>query len=247
MKLPLALVSLLALAVCTLPAGSAEEPALLKVCLVSGALEYESDASLAAFQKWIEASYPVRCSRAFRKADDDLPGLENLETCDVALFFTRRLTIDGEQLERVRKYCQSGKPIVAVRTASHGFQKWLAFDKEVLGGNYSNHYPAGPRTQVAIADSAKDHPILAGVKPFASAGSLYKNPDLAADVTVLLTGSNPEHTEPIAWTRLPKDGRVFYTSLGHQEDFRDPNFQRLLVNAIYWTTKRTPPMAKVAP
>ncbi len=247
MKLALCLTVLLAVAASASWTAAAEEPPPLKVCLVSGSLEYESDASLAAFQKWVEAAYPVRCSRAFRKADDDLPGLENLETCDVALFFTRRLAVDGEQLERVKKYCQSGKPIVAVRTASHGFQKWLAFDKEVLGGNYSNHYPEGPRTQVAIEEKAREHAILTGVKPFASAGSLYKNPELAADVTVLLTGSNGDHTEPIAWTRLHKDGRIFYTSLGHQGDFKDPNFQRLLVNALFWTTKRTPPAPKVAP
>src|SRR5262249_6047169 len=144
---------------------------LLRVCLVSGSLEYDSDGSLAAFQKYLEKNYPVKCSRAFRKSDDDLPGLENLETCDVMLLFTRRLTITGKQLETVKKYCQSGKPIVAVRTASHAFQNWLALDKEVLGGNYKGHYGAGPVAQVAIVEAAKQHPILAGVKPFTSKGS----------------------------------------------------------------------------
>src|SRR5262249_31659563 len=96
------------------PAG---DKAPLKVCLVSGSLEYESDKSLAAFRKYLEEKYPVKCSQAFRKSDDDLPGLENLETCDVMLLFTRRLTVGGEQLERIKKYCQGGKPVVAVRTA----------------------------------------------------------------------------------------------------------------------------------
>src|SRR5262249_30104562 len=77
----------------------------LKVCLVSGSVEYESDKSLAAFQEFLEKNYNIQCSRAFRKADDDLPGLENLDTCDVMLLFTRRLTIQGEQLERIKKYC----------------------------------------------------------------------------------------------------------------------------------------------
>src|SRR5439155_3477066 len=72
----------------------------LTVCLVSGSLEYKSDESLAAFQEYLEKHYNVRCSRAFRKSDDDLPGLESLDHCDVMLLFTRRLTIKGEQLER---------------------------------------------------------------------------------------------------------------------------------------------------
>src|SRR5262249_41900520 len=53
------------------------------------------DASLSAFQEFLEKKYNVKCSRAFRKTDDDLPGLDNLDSCDVMLLFTRRLTISG--------------------------------------------------------------------------------------------------------------------------------------------------------
>jgi putative membrane-bound dehydrogenase-like protein len=221
-------------------AGAQDKP--LRVCLVSGSVEYDSDKSLAAFQEYLKKNYNIRCSRAFRKADDDLPGLENLDNCDVMLLFTRRLTIQGEQLERIKKYCTSGKPIVAVRTASHAFQNWLALDKEVLGGDYHNHYPDGPQTRVILTDEGKKHPILAGVQPFKSPGSLYKNPKLASDVEVLLTGDNGQHTEPIAWTRTYKGGRIFYTSLGHPKDFENDNFKRMLANALFWTTRK--PMAK---
>jgi type 1 glutamine amidotransferase len=88
-------------------------------------------------------------------------------------------------------------------------------------------------------DRARKHPILAGLKPFTSAGSLYKNTGLARDVELLLTGTIPKHSEPVAWTRTLKGGRVFYTSLGHPRDFKDDNFRRLLTNALFWTAKRT--------
>jgi putative membrane-bound dehydrogenase-like protein len=224
-----------------LAASSKNTKDLLKVCLVSGALEYQSDQSLAAFQEYLENNYPIRCSRAFRKADEDLPGLENLASCDVAVFFTRRLKIAGEQLERVKRYCQSGKPIVALRTASHGFQNWLAFDRDILGGNYRSHYGAGPITAIQIAEKAKDHPILDGVRSFESAGSLYRNAGIGPDVEVLLTGSIPGNQEPVAWTRVYRGGRIFYTSLGHLNDFKNENFRRMLVNALFWTTKRPMP------
>jgi type 1 glutamine amidotransferase len=222
--------------------SSDEKPAKppLKVCLVSGSLEYESDASLAKLQDHLEEHYRVQCTRAFRKTDDDLPGLEHLETCDVMVLFTRRLTISGPQLERVKKYCRSGKPIVAIRTASHGFQNWLELDREILGGNYRGHYGAGPATHVELVDSARNHPVLKDVKAFSSPGSLYKNTALATDVTVLLKGSGSGHTEPVAWTRSHRGGRVFVTSLGHQRDFSEPSFLRLLVNAVFWTTNRDP-------
>jgi putative heme-binding domain-containing protein len=217
----------------------------LKVCLVSGSLEYKSDESLAGLQKFLEANYPVECVRAFRKTDTDIPGLDALETCDAAIFFTRRLKPEAGQLAAVKKFVESGKPVIGIRTASHGFQEWLEMDRDVFGGDYKNHYKDGPVAEVKLADAAKDHPVLTGVKPFASVGSLYKNAAVAKDVTVLLTGSVPEHTEPVAWVRERKlDGktqRVFYTSLGHPKDFADANFTRLVANGLLWAAGRDVP------
>lgn len=232
----------LVLALIALPCLAADSAKPLKVCLVSGSLEYESNESLAALQKYLEAKYPIRCSRAFIEGRDEthLPGLENLADCDVMLLFTRRLKLEGQDLERIKSYCQSGKPIVGVRTASHAIQTWLDLDKEVLGGNYHGHYGADDGTDIKITEKGKDHPILKDFALFHSAGSLYKNEGLATDNEILMTGTNPEHTDPIAWTRMHKGGRVFYTSLGHQQDFTQQGFLRLLANALFWTAGREP-------
>jgi type 1 glutamine amidotransferase len=215
----------------------------LKVCFVSGSGEYKSDESLASFQKYLaEGKHPIEVSWAKWKGETDLPGLEALETCDTAILFTRRLKIEGDQLERLKKYCQSGKPIVGVRTASHGVQSYLEFDREVLGGNYKGHYGDGPQIKLAFTAKAAAHPVFAGVKEFPPGGSLYKNTGVLEDVEVLANGSidKPEATEPVAWTRVHKGGRVFYTSLGHPKDFEDENFRKLLTNALYWSAGRTP-------
>jgi type 1 glutamine amidotransferase len=54
--------------------------------------------------------------------------------------------------------------------------------------------------------------------------------------------------EPIAWTnRRPDGGRVFYTALGHPDDFRLPAFTRLLVNGIYWSAGLPVPMVDAKP
>ncbi len=156
------------------------------------------------------------------------------------MLFTRRLKLEGDQLDRIKKYCLSGKPLVGIRTASHAIQTWLDLDHEVFGGDYQNHYKEGPLTEVKIAEAAKGHPILKGFQPYQSAGSLYKNPAVAKDVEVLLTGTIPEHAEPVAWTRLYKGGRVFYTSLGHPKDFEEESYLRLIANAILWTANRAP-------
>jgi type 1 glutamine amidotransferase len=210
----------------------------LRIALISGALEYKSDESLIGLQKLLEEKYPVECVRMFRKTDADIEGLDKLAECDLAIFFTRRLKPDDKQLALIKKYVESGKPILGIRTASHGFQNWLEMDKDVYGGNYKNHNPGGPKCEVTVVEQQKDHPILKGVKPFASASSLYKNTGVADDATVLLTGSIPKESEPLAWTRERKLGdkaqRVFYTSLGHADDFAEASFRRLIVNAIGW-------------
>lgn len=211
----------------------------LRVCFISGSAEYDSDKTLPILKKYLEAKYPAVVT-LISAMGDDLPGLENLDKCDVAVLFTRRLKLEGEQLERLKKYCSSGKNLVGIRTASHAIQTWLDLDKEVLGGNYKMHYPDGPLTQIKIVEAEKNHPILKGFVPYQSKASLYRNTGLAKDVTVLLTGSIPDHTEPLAWTRMHKGGRIFYTSLGHQKDFEEENFLKLMTNGILWSANRTP-------
>lgn len=214
------------------------KPEPLKVCLISASGEYKSEESLAGFQKFLEEKYPARCSRAFGKdKGEGIPGLEALDTADVALVFARRITLPEDQLARVKKFCASGKPVVGVRTASHAFQNWLEFDRDVLGGNYKGHYGEGV-TEVRIAEKAKDHPVLAGVKPFSSPYSLYKNTGAADDVEILLTGHIPGKEEPLAWTRMRGGQRIFYVSAGGPDDFKEENFLRLLVNGIFWAARR---------
>lgn len=165
----------------------------------------------------------------------ELPGLEALETCDVALFFTRRLRIDGPDLDRVKQYCESGKPIVAVRTASHGFQNWLEFDKEILGGNYRGHFREGPVQKAVPTPDAEKHPVMNGIGTIESEYSLYRTAPVAPDVTVLMNASIPnEASQPAVWVREYREARVFYTSLGGPKDFENPQFRRLLTNALHW-------------
>src|SRR5207247_8660193 len=142
-------------------------------CRLSGCNTYNSEESLPPFQEYLENNYNVSATRVVRKADDDLPGLEQLEDCDVALVFIKRMKLKGEQLERFKRYATSGRPIVAVRTASHAVQTWLDFDREVLGGNYRSHHSVGPVMKIETIDGAERHPILAGAQINSANDALY--------------------------------------------------------------------------
>jgi len=226
------------------------EKALLKVCIISGSAEYETHKFLPQYKEYLEDRYNIKATLLqctdTEKPGNDIPGLEALDDCDVALIYTRRLEIGGEQLERVKRYALSGRPIVAVRTASHGFQKFLEFDKEVLGGNYHGHFGGSsrgdltaPTQRAEVAEDAKDHPVVRGVSVIKSRYSLYKTAPVAEDVHVLMWSSIPgEEKQPAAWVRQYKGGRIFYTSLGGIQDFENATFQRMIAQALFWTAGR---------
>ena len=67
---------------------------------------------------------------------------------------------------------------------------------------------------------------------------------LAPTATPLLFGDNGKGRHPVTWVNEYKGGRMFYTSLGVPEDFKDGNFRRMLVNAVYWTTRREAPKSR---
>ena len=230
------------LALCLGLSASAADKPPLKVVMLSGAFEYQSAKSCAILAKHLEATLGAKCTilQAKKKQGDDVPGMEALDTADLMVVFMRRQSLKGDQLDRFKRYATSGKPIVGVRTASHAVQTWLALDREVLGGNYHGHYGGGPEQTVSAVPAAKDHPVLTGVGQFTSAYSLYKTSPLAADTTLLMTSTTPKAKapEPAAWVREHKGARIFYTSLGGPEDFKNPPFRRLLVNALFWTARR---------
>ena len=176
----------------------------------------------------------------------DISGMASLAHADLVIVFARRRAFPAEQMTYLRHYLQRGGPLIGLRTASHAFDargegpeghtEWPQFDHDVLGGNYHGHFGNGPVTTVAHAPTGTAHPILKDIKlPFTSSGSLYQNNPIADTARILLTGTIPsESPEPVAWTHRYGASRIFYTSLGGVGDFNNPEFRKLLINAIFW-------------
>ncbi|HEV3340226.1 MAG TPA: ThuA domain-containing protein [Pirellulales bacterium] len=234
------------------------------VVLLIGEDEYQTDRTLPAFAESELTTRGLRVTTLHAdKADpNNFPGLDALATADLLLVSVRRRTPPAEQLARIRAYVESGRPVAGIRTASHAFslrnnqpppaghEAWPEFDARVLGGHYTGHHPApedgAPPTVVSIRKDKRGHPILAGLPddPFTVGSSLYKTSPLAASAEALLTGriEGAEPAEPVAWTNTHyKNGRVFYTSLGHPDDFKVTAFRKLLVNGIFWALNQPVP------
>lgn len=195
--------------------------------------------------------------------------IENLQTladADLCVIAVRRRALPQEQMKMIQEYLNSGKGLIGIRTASHAFNarqdvptpdgakdsagkpkllsQWLRFDEEVLGCKYTGHYDKGPEgTKISLSPAAKNHPILAGLKTngFTSPSWLYTN-DLDPEATPLLIGTvEGQKPEPVAWTFDYKGGRVFYTSLGHWDDWSFDEFRTIMIRAIFWTMNKPIP------
>jgi len=216
---------------------------------------YHADKTLPAFAEELRKRYGCHCTVIHGEGTSRFPAMEEIKAADVAVLYIRRLALPKGQLDLFRAYLDGGKPLVAMRTASHAFavhgqtpdghDQWREFDAEVLGGNYHGHGSNKLGSNIVLSPDMADHPILAGVKPakWHSTGSLYYTAPVKKDATVLMTGSVAERTEPVTWIRKYNDARVFYTSLGHPDDFRQPQFRRLLANAVFWAMDRPLPRA----
>jgi type 1 glutamine amidotransferase len=239
------------------PLLHAAEPA--HIVMMIGEDEYHTWETLPEFaEKELKPlGYRVSIINADATDKNRFPGLiAALKDADLLVLSVRRRTPPQDELEAVRAYLQSGKPLVGIRTACHAFAlrpneklaspelaSWQEFDPEVLGGHYTNHHANGILPAISVAPGAEASPLLQGVSiaKLSGHGSLYKVNPLEPDAVPLLFGAIPDQpTETVAWTRLygPGKARVFYTSLGHPGDFESSDFRRLLLNGIHWALER---------
>jgi type 1 glutamine amidotransferase len=248
----------LAILVLVLTAGAAP-PAAPRVVFMIGEDEYVTWETLPEFAKTeLEPRrFGVTVIHADKAEKNSFPGLvDALRDADALLVSVRRRTPPKEQLDAVRAFIESGRGLVGIRTASHAFAvrkpedtpapplaTWNSFDPEVLGGNYKGHTRGDAKTAVSVAPGAAKSTLLDGVDVahLEGNGTLYRVSPLHESCTQLLVGAIPgQAPEPVAWSRVhgAKQARTFYTSLGHRDDFKEPAFRRLLLNAISWAAQK---------
>jgi type 1 glutamine amidotransferase len=229
------------------PPGATTRVEAPRVVIAIGEDEYHANETLPAFAKSeLEGKFHFKVTVLQSDDKTNLPGLSALKDADLLIIFMRRRSLPADQLAQFQAYFNSGRPVVALRTSCHAFQNWLEFDRIVLGCNYNNHYAAKGKLEISVAPggAAASDPILRGVIPsgFQSDSSLYKVLPLAPSCAPLLIGNwEDKPAEPVAWTNHYKGGRIFFTSLGSPDDFKLPQFRRLLSNGVLWALGRSIP------
>lgn len=162
------------------------------IVLVSGDEEYRSEQALPQLGKILAIRQGFKCTVLFainRKDGtidpdqrDNIPGLEALHSADLMIIFTRFRDLPDDQMKHMADYVESGRPIVAMRTATHAFDlktsptyqqySWNSkawdggFGRQVLGETWIDHHGHHGKqsTRGIIAEGQEGHPILRGIQ-----------------------------------------------------------------------------------
>ena len=171
----------------------------------------------------------------------------NVNAANTAPWFEESVTEVGP--EEFRAYLERGGGIVFVHSGTCIGERFLGdaderFKKpargmQALHGCTMNGHPLRCNCDIYVTDP--DSPLTEGVSAFTVHDEHYQISDLAGDAQVFLQwDSAPGGTQPAGWTRKIYGGRIVVLTPGHTLDvWENPEFRKLLVNAIEWTTCRT--------
>ncbi len=211
------------------------------IVFVTGDEEYRSEESMPQLAKILAQRHGFKCTVLFAidpktgeinpNVNNNIPGLEALKTADLMVLFVRFRQLPDEQMKHIMDYTNSGKPIIALRTATHPFAygkdsksayaKWTwnngdpafrgGYGRQVLGETWVNHYGHHQHesTRGLVAEGMKDHPLVRGCE-------VYEITKLHGDAQPVIMGAvlkgmdpkdepNPDKKlMPIAWIKTYK-------------------------------------------
>ncbi len=213
------------------------------IVFLAGDHEYRSEESLPALARILAKHHGFKCTVLFNidkatgeivAGNSNMPGLEALDTADLAVVFLRFQSFPEEQMKHFDTYLNRGGPIVGMRTSTHAFKikdsepfpKYsfeykgaeyeLGFGHQVLGQTWVGHYGKNhaQSTRITIMEEKKSHPILRGVKDvWVQAGGYVGKPIDGEILTIAqpLDGMTPDSPAdatkppmPSEWTRTYK-------------------------------------------
>ena len=215
------------------------------IVFIAADQEYRSEQALPMLAKMLAKHHGFHCTVLFSVNDKgevdptkkirwedksvthDIPGLEHLEKADLVVIFSRLISLPEKQIQHIYKYLDSGKPVIGIRTANHGFigfdykkdGKRIDFGEDILGGSFREHHGRwmADSTRGIIVEKNKDHPVLKGVTDVWGLSDVYRTykegGSLPAVCTTLLDGQplkgrkpdddpNPKLIAlPVAWVK----------------------------------------------
>ncbi len=213
------------------------------IVFLAGDHEYRSEETLPAMARLLAKNLGFKCTVLFNidqatgeitAGNSNMPGLEALETADLAVVFLRFQAFPADQMKYLDAYLNRGGPVVGLRTATHAFKTTKqdpfakysydskvsgyenGFGHQVLGQTWVGHYGTNHKQSTLITPVAAQqaNPILRGVKNvWVHAGAYVGKPTdgeiltMAQPLNGMTADSPPDTTKapmPSEWTRTYK-------------------------------------------
>ncbi len=162
------------------------------IVFVASEHEYRGEEALPGLARILAHRHGFKCTVLFgldgagniSAGSSNIPGLSALGSADLMVIATRFVAPSDAQMVHIESYLDLGKPVVGLRTASHGFQiqgtyakydheapastGWEGgFGRRVLGNNWVDQLHYGENnvqaTRVELNPAQSTHPILRGV------------------------------------------------------------------------------------
>lgn len=197
------------------------------VVLITGEELYRSEEAFPQLGKILAQRHGFTCTVLFPvdpdtgtinpNVNDNIPGLEALETADLMIFYTRYRNLPEEQMAHIDAYLESGRPVIGMRTSvaafdlpeDHAYHHYTfdseaegwegGFGQRILGETWiANQGAAGSEgTRGVIVEDQADHPILRGVSDIFGPTQTYEvRLPLPGGGTPLLLGEVVDGTDP---------------------------------------------------
>jgi hypothetical protein len=211
--------------------------ARLRVALIGGT---EADGELQTLAAAL-ANYPEFSTSIVRASKEPAPGLPAIVRDAHAVVFLRGpgTTVS---LASVREIFESvaGVVLLAADPMAWPVGSPLA---EILGATPSGVFAEGAPLSVI---NLFPHAVLTGVDRLGTNLAVLRHDKLADDAQLIIEGTVGESVTPLAWLRRRASGRLCHIALADAALFNDVSYQRLIANAVRWTSGRAIPGARPA-
>jgi uncharacterized protein len=234
-------VALVAVLASALLVKAADQPAKIKVLLVTG------DDVMPAHD-WPTVSQALKqtlvsCGKFDVRVCEDAGVLDSAASLGrydlvlLAMYNAKTPTLSDGAKENVVNFVKDGKGLVITHLSSASFKEWNEFRK--LCGRYwvmgsSGH---GPRSVFKARITKTESPITQGLTDFEADDELYAKLQGDAPITVLVEADSDwsKKTEPLAFTVEYGKGRVFHEAFGHDvKAVNNPTVQKLIQRGCEW-------------
>jgi len=169
--------------------------------------------------------------------------VEEFEAYDVVVFQnTTGPLLEGEQKSAFREYIENGGNFMGIHAGSDTHKNWDWYENTMLGGVFQDHGGQQVEAETVIEDHT--HPATKHLDDrWTRADEWYTFTQNPSDVATVIgnldkntfSGPQMDGIHPTIWYNRVGDGRVFYTSGGHNSyNFDVPEFQQHLKGGLMW-------------